>query len=83
MLLGTGNKELIYNTGNRSLFRTNDQYWGNGYDGDGKNTLGRILMQIRNEFEVLNNSETSTIQSENNLTANDYNSEIKTRCQNK
>lgn len=83
VLLGTGNKELIYNTGNRSLFRTNDQYWGNGYDGDGKNTLGRILMQIRNEFEVLNNSETSTIQSENNLTANDYNSEIKTRCQNK
>lgn len=81
VLLGTGNKELVYNTSNRSLFRTNDTYWGNGYEGNGKNTLGRILAQLRNELTIANNEQMSM--SDNTLAQDDYNSEIKTRCQNK
>lgn len=40
ILLSTGNEEIIEKT-------TNDYYWGCGNDGNGKNTLGKILMGTR------------------------------------
>lgn len=40
ILLSTGNEEIIEKT-------TNDYYWGCGNDGNGKNTLGKILMETR------------------------------------
>ncbi|QDV35658.1 NADAR domain-containing protein [Tautonia plasticadhaerens] len=41
-LLGTGEAEIVEHT-------ANDTYWGDG-DGSGKNRLGRILMQVREEL---------------------------------
>ena len=43
LLLGTGDAKLVEHT-------TNDDYWGDGGDGSGKNMLGRILMEIRNQL---------------------------------
>lgn len=43
LLLGTGDATLVEHT-------TNDAYWGDGGDGRGKNMLGRILMEIREEL---------------------------------
>lgn len=43
LLLSTGQAKLIEHT-------ENDAYWGDGGDGKGKNMLGRILMQIRDEL---------------------------------
>lgn len=40
ILLGTGDEVLVEHT-------TNDNYWGDGGDGSGKNMLGRILMEVR------------------------------------
>lgn len=40
LLLATGDAKLIEHT-------ENDDYWGDGGDGSGKNMLGRILMDIR------------------------------------
>lgn len=40
LLLGTGDAELIEHT-------KNDNYWGDGGDGTGRNMLGKILMEIR------------------------------------
>lgn len=42
-LLGTGDAVIVEHT-------TNDAYWGDGGDGSGRNMLGRILMEIREEF---------------------------------
>ena len=42
-LLATGGAEIVEHT-------TNDAYWGDGGDGSGKNMLGRILMEIRQEI---------------------------------
>ena len=44
VLFDTGIEEIIENT-------TNDYYWGCGTKGNGKNMLGKILMEIR---ELLN-----------------------------
>jgi N-glycosidase YbiA len=44
VLLSTGNAEIIEHT-------TNDRYWGDGGDGTGKNMLGHILMQVRDEIK--------------------------------
>lgn len=44
LLFGTGDAELIEHT-------EKDRYWGNGLDGTGKNKLGKILMQVRTEFQ--------------------------------
>lgn len=44
ILLSTGEEELIENT-------TYDYYWGCGTEGNGKNMLGRLLMQVRKEFQ--------------------------------
>lgn len=43
ILLGTGDAKLVEHT-------TNDSYWGDGGDGSGKNRLGHILMQVRQEL---------------------------------
>lgn len=40
LLLSTGEAKLVEHT-------VNDNYWGDGGDGSGKNKLGRILMEIR------------------------------------
>jgi hypothetical protein len=40
LLLGTGDAQLIEHT-------ENDDFWGDGGDGSGRNELGRILMAIR------------------------------------
>lgn len=40
LLLETGDAKLIEHT-------TNDDYWGDGGDGKGKNMLGQILMDVR------------------------------------
>jgi N-glycosidase YbiA len=48
-LLATGNAILVEHT-------ENDSYWGDGGDGSGKNMLGRILMEVRDEFRALKDS---------------------------
>jgi ribA/ribD-fused uncharacterized protein len=45
ILLGTGDAKLVEHT-------TNDSYWGDGGDGSGKNRLGRLLMQLRDELHA-------------------------------
>jgi ribA/ribD-fused uncharacterized protein len=40
LLLGTGDAKLVEHT-------ENDDYWGDGGDGSGKNMLGIILMEVR------------------------------------
>ena len=43
LLLSTGHAYLIEHT-------RNDAYWGDGGDGTGKNMLGRILMEVREDL---------------------------------
>ena len=43
VLLGTATEELIEDA-------HNDPYWGCGADGKGKNMLGKILMEVRDEL---------------------------------
>ena len=45
ILLGTGDARLVEHT-------ENDSYWGDGGDGSGKNRLGQILMQVREELRA-------------------------------
>ncbi|GAA5505507.1 NADAR family protein [Novipirellula caenicola] len=45
-LLATGNAKLVERT-------ANDDYWGDGGDGSGKNMLGRILMEVREKLRKL------------------------------
>jgi len=45
ILLGTGDAILVEHT-------ANDSYWGDGGDGSGKNRLGRLLMQLRDELRA-------------------------------
>ena len=42
-LLDTGVAVIVEHT-------TNDRYWGDGGDGSGKNRLGRILMEVREQL---------------------------------
>ena len=44
-LLETGEKTLIEHT-------SNDSYWGDGGDGSGRNTLGKLLMQVRRDLRA-------------------------------
>jgi ribA/ribD-fused uncharacterized protein len=44
ILLETGEAELVEHT-------KNDSYWGDGGDGSGKNMLGRLLMELREELK--------------------------------
>jgi N-glycosidase YbiA len=48
-LIGTGDAKIVEHT-------SNDSYWGDGGDGSGKNMLGKILMQVRDNYR--NNSKT-------------------------
>lgn len=43
ILLSTGDAILVEQT-------ANDSYWGDGGDGSGKNRLGQLLMQLREEL---------------------------------
>lgn len=43
LLLGTGDEELVEKT-------SDDYYWGCGTDGTGKNMLGKILVEVREEL---------------------------------
>lgn len=47
LLLATGDAKLVEHTGN-------DAYWGDGGDGSGKNRLGQLLMQLREELRASN-----------------------------
>ena len=47
ILLTTGNEEIIEKT-------SHDYYWGCGSNGTGKNKLGIILMQVRDEIRSYN-----------------------------
>lgn len=44
LLIETGNQKIIYTA-------PFDNYWGCGYEGIGKNMLGKILMDIRNKYK--------------------------------
>lgn len=44
MLLRTSDAELIEHT-------ENDSYWGDGGDGSGRNMLGKILMEVREQLK--------------------------------
>ena len=44
-LLGTGDAAIVEHT-------ENDSYWADGGDGSGKNRLGHILMQVREELRA-------------------------------
>jgi ribA/ribD-fused uncharacterized protein len=43
LLLSSGEAKLVEHT-------ENDDYWGDGGDGSGRNMLGRILMEVRSEL---------------------------------
>lgn len=43
ILLGTGDEVLVEHT-------VNDSYWGDGGDGSGRNMLGKLLMEVREQF---------------------------------
>jgi ribA/ribD-fused uncharacterized protein len=45
-------RELLFSTGDAKLVEhtERDDYWGDGGDGQGKNMLGRILMEVRSEL---------------------------------
>jgi hypothetical protein len=43
LLLATGDAKIIEHT-------ANDDYWGDGGDGKGRNMLGQILMDVRNQL---------------------------------
>ena len=45
LLLSTGDAELIEHT-------TNDRYWGDGGNGKGKNRLGQLLMELREQLQT-------------------------------
>lgn len=47
-------RDLLRSTGNRPIAEhtANDSFWGDGGDGSGANTLGRILMQVRHELQA-------------------------------
>jgi len=45
-LVSTGTKTLVEHT-------ENDNFWGDGGDGSGKNQLGKLLMKIREKFQSL------------------------------
>jgi ribA/ribD-fused uncharacterized protein len=45
ILLGTGDALLVEHT-------DRDSYWGDGGDGSGKNRLGQLLMQVREELRA-------------------------------
>ena len=53
-LLETGEKKLVEHT-------SNDSYWGDGGDGSGRNTLGKLLMQVRKDMRAKYGSTPSVV----------------------
>ncbi len=51
-------KEILLNTDDAILVEhtANDNYWGDGGDGHGKNMLGKLLMQVREEIREKENN---------------------------
>jgi len=49
-------KKLLLSTGNEKLIEANsdDSFWGEGKDGKGKNFMGKILMELRKNFQKEN-----------------------------
>lgn len=49
-------KKLLLETGNAILIEhtVNDNYWGDGGDGSGKNMLGKLLMVLRDDLRKEN-----------------------------
>lgn len=45
LILGTGDALLVEHT-------ADDSYWGDGGDGSGRNRLGQLLMQVRDELRA-------------------------------
>jgi len=45
LLLGTGDAKLVEHT-------ENDSYWGAGGDGSGRNMLGQLLMELREQLRA-------------------------------
>ena len=45
LLLSTGDAKIVEHT-------ENDDYWGDGGDGSGKNMLGRLLMEVREQLRT-------------------------------
>jgi len=45
-------RQLLLDSGNRNIIENSptDSYWGCGYNGEGKNVLGKLLMEIRTGF---------------------------------
>ena len=45
-------RDVLFSTGTAVIVEhtVNDRFWGDGGDGSGKNWLGRILMEVRDEF---------------------------------
>jgi len=45
--------ELLHSTGTAEIIEhtSNDAYWGDGGDGTGRNMLGRILMEVREQLK--------------------------------
>lgn len=52
LLLSTGDAKIVEHT-------DNDNYWGDGGNGKGKNKLGQILMSVRNELSERQEHENS------------------------
>jgi len=52
-LLGTGNARIVEHT-------ENDGYWEDGGDGSGRNRLGQILMQVREELRRESSRQSTT-----------------------
>lgn len=52
LLLSTADAKLVEHT-------TNDNYWGDGGDGSGKNMLGQILMEVREQLRATAGVESS------------------------
>lgn len=50
LLLSTGGAKIVEHT-------ENDDYWGDGGDGRGKNMLGRILMEVRESLRGSTNTQ--------------------------
>jgi ribA/ribD-fused uncharacterized protein len=45
ILVGTGDEDIIEDA-------KNDNYWGCGKDGSGKNMLGNLLMELRSTYAL-------------------------------
>jgi ribA/ribD-fused uncharacterized protein len=54
-------RDLLLSTGEAKLVeRTNkDRFWGAGDDGQGKNMLGKILMEVRQKLRIVRDIETN------------------------